>query len=588
MTSAFACLLACSGTEPRRDERVPDAGGTTTVLPPARPAGAGGSTGSGGAAGTPAAPDAGEPPPDAASEPPAVPSLIGDVAFSLPSRTFTGQLDVGLSAASPSAQIRYTTDGELPNAASPLYDGTPLAITMTTQLRAQAFVSGQPSGSASSAIYIARSFEFSSDLPIVIVDGYGGGESTDKDLYLHAAVMVFEPDAATGLASLAALPSFAARAGYHVRGQSSARFPQASYRIELWDNADDDADYPVLGMPAESDWALIAPYYDRTLIRNPFIYTLGRELGLEAPHTAHAEVFLNHELRPLERGDYQGIYWVTETIKNAEARTDLAQLRETDTALPELSGGYIFKFDQAAAEEPELVCTGSAPLPSGFGGMQNGPGGTCWIDLEVVDPDPLAPEQAAWLTDYVQSLHDALHATPIGDYAAYIDVSSFVDYLIVNELSRNVDAYVRSAYFFKDRDGKLEAGPLWDYNFSLAVGGQNSIDPEGGFQYDGSRNVNDWFPRLTADQAFMAQVTTRWGELREGPLSDDALERRVAELSAPLASAIARDYEKWSVAQVYENPGIVRGPTDSSWEAQLDALRAYLAQRAAWIDQQYR
>ena len=113
---------------------------------------------------------------------------------------------------------------------------------------------------------------------------------------------------------------------------------------------------------------------------------------------------------------------------------------------------------------------------------------------------------------------------------------SFVDYLIVNELTRNVDAYVRSAYFFKNRDGKLEGGPLWDYNFSLGVGGQNTIDPAGGFQYDGSRNVNDWYPRLTDDPAFMDRVKTRWRELRQGLLSDAALEQRVATLSAPLAN----------------------------------------------------
>jgi hypothetical protein len=188
----------------------------------------------------------------------------------------------------------------------------------------------------------------------------------------------------------------------------------------------------------------------------------------------------------------------------------------------------------------------------------------------------------------VQAFHDALHATPIGDYAAYIDVGSFVDYLIVNELTRNVDAYTRSAYFHKDRDGKLKGGPLWDYNFSLAVGGQNTVDPEGGFQYDGSRNVNNWYPKLTGDPAFMAQVRARWQELRQGVFSDAALDARVTALAEPLAQAAARDYARWPVAEVYRNPGIVRGPTLAGWEEQLQALRDFLARRAAWIDAQYR
>ena len=44
-------------------------------------------------------------------------------------------------------------------------------------------------------------------------------------------------------------------------------------------------------------------------------------------------------------------------------------------------------------------------------------GGTCWVDLEVVDPEPLGAEQKAWLTQYIQEFHNALHTTPIGNYA---------------------------------------------------------------------------------------------------------------------------------------------------------------------------
>jgi hypothetical protein len=547
-----------------------------SVAGPAAPAEAG----SGGAM---ASPDAGA----AAPEP--LPTLIGDVAFSVPSQAFEGALAVSMTTSIAGAELRYTTDGELPTPTAMLYAGTALAIADTTQLRAQAFVGGVATGNVSTALYVARTFDFSSDLPIVIVDGYGGGESTDKDVYLDAAVMVFEPVA--GAASLSALPTVATRAGYHVRGQSSARFPQVPYRLELWDNADLDADYPMLGMPADSDWALIAPYYDRTLIRNPFVYELGREMGMQAPRVAYAEVFVNYQDRPLAESDYQGVYWFTETIKNAAVRTNLQQLDAMDTTLPSMTGGYIFKFDQAASEEPTLECTGSAPISSGFGFPMMGggdTGGTCWVDLEVVDPDPLAPEQAAWLTEYVQGLHDVLHATPTGDYAQYIDVPSFVDYLLINELTRNVDAYVRSAYYHKDRDGKLKAGPLWDYNFALAVGGQNTTDPEGGFQYEGSRNVNGWYPRLTDDPAFMTQVRARWQELRQGVLSDARLDERVSTLAAPLQAAIVRDYARWPVSGVYANPGIVRGPTVDTWDAQLQALRDYLVQRTAWIDAQYR
>jgi hypothetical protein len=423
----------------------------------------------------------------------------------------------------------------------------------------------------------------------------------DKKVYKAAAYMVFEPT--EGMASLASQPSVATRAGYHVRGQSSARLPQTPYRIELWNNANEDEDYAVLGMPADTDWALIPPYYDRSLVRNPLVYELGRDIGLPAPRVQFAEVYVNYEARPLAATDYLGVYWITETIKNNSDRLDLKQLEPTDTAPVLLSGGYIFKFDQAAAEEPKLVCTGSPPISSGGFGMMAPAGGmtgggrppttstakgTCWSDLEVVDPEPLAPEQAAWLTQHLLEFQNLIHATPIGDYAAYIDVDSFVNYLIINELTRNVDSYVRSAYYHKDRGGLVRAGPLWDYNFSLGVGGQSSIDPMGGWQYRGSRNINDWFPKLTAEPAFMERVKTRWTALRMGPLSDDAIGKRIDALIAPLGNAAARDYEKWHVADILKPNAFVRGPSAATWDGQVQALRDFVRARAAWMDNELR
>ena len=433
----------------------------------------------------------------------AMPSLIGDVTFSTPSQSFRTSIQVGMTTALTGAEIRYSTDGTLPTASSTLYAGTPVTLTGTTQLRATPFIGGAPGGRASTAIYIARDFDATSTLPLVILDGYGKGPSTNKNLDMDAAVMIWEP--AGGSASLTSLPTVAAKSIYHLRGQSSATFPQKPYKIEFRDNGDHDMKLPVLGMPAEADWALIAPYYDRALIRNPFIYGLGRDMGMPAPRTQYVEVYINSANRPVAQTDYQGIYWLSETIENNSERLNLKQLEEKDTTAPTISGGYIFKFDQAASEEPRLTCTGSNPISGGGIGTggRSGSGGTCWVDLEVVDPEPLGAEQKAWLTQYIQDFHNALHATPIGDYANWIDVPSFVDNLIVNELSRNVDAYVRSSYYHKDRDGKLKGGPLWDYNFSLAVGGSGTINPaptSNGFQFQGTRNVNNWYPKLASDR----------------------------------------------------------------------------------------
>ncbi len=121
-------------------------------------------------------------------------------------------------------------------------------------------------------------------------------------------------------------------------GHSSATFEKTPYRVEFWDNDNDDADHPVLGMPADSDWVLRGPFTDKSLIREAFVHDLGRETGLRAPRYAFAELCLNTDAGPAGAGDYMGVYMIVETIKNSKDRLDLEQLDEDDRGQPPISG----------------------------------------------------------------------------------------------------------------------------------------------------------------------------------------------------------------------------------------------------------
>lgn len=492
--------------------------------------------------------------------------------------TFREPLEVVLTTGVSGAVIHYTTDGSAPSLTSPSFEGTPIVVTDSTVLRVQTFTDGTAAGVGGSCVYVRRELEATSDLPIVVVDGFGGGKPTDKQVYQDAAVLVIEP--VGGAASLGDAPTLSTRAGYHVRGQSSASFEKTPYRIEFRDELEQDRNLPVLGMPSDADWALIGPFVDRSLIRNAFVYSLGRDMGLHAPRLAFAEVYLNYEGGALQERHYQGVYAVTEIIENNANRLDLKQLRESDTAESDLSGGYIFKFDFAAAEEPTLACEGAAALPGGGGfGMQ---GGTCWSDLEVVDPVPLNGAQEGWLQNYVQTLHDSLHQNPLGNWADHADSASFVDNFIIQEFSRNMDAYIRSAYFHKDRGGKLVAGPLWDYNLTFDVGGSFDNRNVEGWQYQERGGTNDWFHVLAEDAAFMDLVSVRYRELRQGLLSDADVLARIDRLSAPLAGAATRDFERWPVDEVRDS--FFSFPDATTWEGQLDALRGWMLARLEWLD----
>ncbi|MFY1584782.1 CotH kinase family protein [Micromonospora sp. WMMD734] len=496
--------------------------------------------------------------------------LTGDIVFSVPSGTFRDAFAVSLRTTVADAEIRYTTDGSLPRADSPRYDDTPLTVSATTQLRAGAFVDGVATGDPGTALYVERAVDVSLDLPILLIDGYGRGAPGRE--FVDAAALLFAPTG--GHASLATPPTLATRIGYHLRGTSSSLFDKAPYRVEFRDNEDDDVDLPVLGMPAESDWVLRGPYTDKALIREAFTFDLAREIGFQAPRYAFVEFYHNVADRPVAAEDYQGVYLIVETIKNAKNRLDLKELDPDDVTLPAITGGYIVKFEWLTAEEPTLECQGRPA--------------TCWHYLEVVDPSPLQPEQQAWLTGHLQQFNDLMQsrdfADPVTGYPAWIDVGSFVDSFILNELTRNFDAYARSSYFYKDRGGKITAGPLWDLDLTYGIGGGDNLETTG-WQYEQPRwpKPNNWINRLVTDPGFMALVRARWAELRRGPLSAAGLDARLAGLTAPLANAADRNFQRWPNLTT-EKIGPIVTPTADTWQGQLDYLRDWLDRRMAWLD----
>jgi hypothetical protein len=500
--------------------------------------------------------------------------LTGDIDFSVPSGTFQGEVSVGLSTSIANAQIRYTTDGSLPTAASPLY-GSPVVLDASTQLRAQAFVGGAASGAPGTQVYVARAVTSTHDLPLLVLDAYGAGKPNRTD-YIDVATMLMEPQG--GTASLTQTPTVATRAGFHLRGQSSSSFEKAPYRLELWNNEDDDADYPMAGMPADSDWVLKGPFPDKTLIRDAFAYTLAQDMGLKAPRFKFVELYLNLDSAPMATNDYQGVYLLVETIKINKDRLNLQKLKATDLTEPAISGGYLLQFNAAAAEEPILQCT----PPAGVTGYQ------CWRDLELVDPKDVQPQQEAWITDYIQRFHDSLRSANPSDpqtgYPAYIDVDSFVNRIIHNELAREGDSYIRSTHFYKDRGGKLTAGPVWDND--LSYGAYDGLRGVQGFQFSvnfAGFSTSDWFVRLMQDPAFREKVQARWQQLRSGIMSDAQLQARITALTTPLTNAAARNFQRWPILSSRQ-VGPFPTQVTQTWPEQLDLLSQFMTQRAAWLD----
>jgi hypothetical protein len=514
----------------------------------------------------------------------------GPVVITPNSGTFQGSVSVTLNVSNPDAKIRYTKDGTVPSASSTLYDGTPLTLTATTRLLARGFVGDQPDGDVTAALFVARGISATHDVPVILLDSYGAGklsgEPSSRDFVDVAYLQYALSD---GVVDLSSQPTVASLAAFHAHGQSSARTDKMPYRIELRGIDASDRDCVLEGLPAESDWVLVPPYADKTLIHNPFVYGLARDVGLLAPRFRTVELYVNDDKNPLSSDDYRGVYQLVEVIQNKKNRLNLAKLDAKITTLPDISGAYVFKFDHIVAEPPLVDCPNGAS--------------NCWHYLELVYPSPATDAQLGFLTNYLVDFNDALYrsasSTAQTTYLDYIDLKSFVDHVIICEATRNLDCYVRSQYFYKDRNEKIFAGPLWDFDMIAGVGldhqtindqFHNNIGTEG-WQYEANSSRMDgvtsgWFTQLIADPQFKAALVSRWRELRAGVYSDSAIVSRVDGITKGLAAAAHRNFTRWDIL----TQGTVNNftsPTEPTWEGQVAYMKQVLKERAAWIDSQW-
>ena len=366
--------------------------------------------------------------------------------------------------------------------------------------------------------------------------------------------------------------------GIELRGQTSRGWPKQSYGIETRKADGSNNNVALLGLPTENDWVLYAPFHDRSLLRNVFVYGLGRRLLAWSPRTRYVELWLND--------DYRGVYVLTEKIKRDRNRVAIAELEEEDNSGMALTGGYLLKIDKG------IDSTGQNHFLSAY--SESAYPDYATVDVLFVDPksEELTPAQRTYIETYFHAFEAALRGPDFADpqtgYAAFVDVGSFVDYLILSELSGNLDAYRVSTYFHKPRGGKLTMGPLWDYNFALGSTRFCEADDAQQWRYafnavcpDDRWLVPFWWERLLEDLTFATRLRRRYTALRTGPLHRDSLHQMLDRQVQELGTAAARDYARW--------PGTrwLVPYTAVGHRAESDALYAWLDRRLAFLDDEW-
>ena len=186
------------------------------------------------------------------------------------------------------------------------------------------------------SISFAQNFT-QSNLPIVIIETYGQNIPDEPKITVDMGIIFNGPGEINYLTD--PFNDYDGIVGIEKRGSSSQWFfPKDQYAFETRDAEGNNLNVSLLGLPAENDWILHAPYSDKSLMRNVLTYKWANEMGAYAPRTVFCEVILN--------GDYQGVYVLMEKIKRDENRVDIAEMDENDLAGDSLTGGYIIKIDK--------------------------------------------------------------------------------------------------------------------------------------------------------------------------------------------------------------------------------------------------
>jgi len=370
--------------------------------------------------------------------------------------------------------------------------------------------------------------------------------------------------------------------GIEIRGSSSQYFPKKSYGFETWDQSGEDLDVSLAGYPEEEDWILYGPFSDKSLIRNVLIYRLSNLVGRYATKTSFYNLQIN--------GVFLGLYVLMEKIKRDKNRVNISKNRSD-----EISGGYIIKIDKITGDGDTLnekIAFMSEYTKDGIKGINK----NVHFLYEYPKNRDISEEQKNYIQGYMRDFEDAIASenfTSESDgYKKYIDVDSFIDFFILNEITRNVDAYRISTFMHKDINEKLKMGPIWDFNIAFG----NADYCEGGSTTGWAYKFNEacpadgmlvpfWWDRLIQDPNFTQALRERWTSLRLNELSNSSIMGIVDELVGELedSDAITQNFGKWLILGTYIWPNNFIGNRHSE---EISYLKEWIEGRLSWMDEE--
>ncbi len=368
--------------------------------------------------------------------------------------------------------------------------------------------------------------------------------------------------------------------GIETRGNSTQLFEKKTYTIELWDENLEDQQESLLGMAEEEDWILHAMVIDKTQYRIPLSFDLYREMGHYASNYRFVEVIINNE--------YRGLYILTEKIKRDNNRVKIAKLDSNDIEGRALTGGYILRIDWTwDIDDFEF-----------FNSNYDSQGGEL-MKYQYYYPkaENIHQNQKNYIKDWMDTFENAVFSEDFFNngirYTELINVTSFTDFLIINELSKNSDGYKLSTYMHKDRidvDGRLHAGPIWDFDQTYGMSAVCSNNDPTGWTFmqeqewcEDLQSMPMFWQSMMMDTIFTNHLSCRWNTLRQGAFHLDSLFNRIDDMDTYVGEAITRNFIRWDFQG--ENIWIEPEPLPlETHEDEVEYMKNWIQERIEWLD----
>jgi hypothetical protein len=317
------------------------------------------------------------------------------------------------------------------------------------------------------------------------------------------------------------------------RGNTTWNMPKKPYRLKLSESIG------LLGMPTGQNWNLLANYADKTLIRTAVAFCIAQKLGMKwVPESKFAELTLN--------GKYDGLYQMTPHIEPGPNKANLGD-------------GEGVKF----LAEIDAFLDGDYPKTTNYG-------------TKLILKSKANAASAKKIYQFIDEMEWNLYSNQ--DPWVLIDKKSLADTYIVNELSRNVDAFYKSTFFYKSTDSPVIFGPIWDFDISMG-----NIDYNDAWLTEGfSIKHRGYLGAAFKISDFDAEVRTQWKVIHD---IFPSLLVYINSQSEALEKAQRRNFKRWDILDIYVWPN---QKVTGDYDLEVQYLKDWLSARFAWLDEQYK